>query len=74
MDYGLLLWIYGLMDWATVKTQVSYCSISYLFIAFVGFIAVLVQTTCFGSGGGPKHVVCTRTAMKAMKSTNAINK
>jgi hypothetical protein len=23
---------------------------------------------------GPKHVVCTRTAMKAMKPTNTINK
>jgi hypothetical protein len=25
-----------LMDWVTVKTQLLYCSISYLFIAFVG--------------------------------------
>jgi hypothetical protein len=44
------------MDWVTVKTQLLYCSISYLFIAFVGFvasIAVLVQTTCFGPSPGP---------------------
>jgi hypothetical protein len=37
---------YILMDWITVKTQLSYCSISYLFVAFVdlvAFIAVLVQ-------------------------------
>jgi hypothetical protein len=44
------------MDWVTVKTQLLYCSISYLCIAFVGFIAfvaVLVQTTCFGPSLGP---------------------
>jgi hypothetical protein len=63
-----------LMDWVTVKTQLLYCSISYLFIVFVGFIAfiaVLVQTTCFGpstglcsgAGGGLKHVVCARTVV-----------
>jgi hypothetical protein len=30
-----------LMDWVTVKTQLLYCSYSYLFIAFVGFIAFI---------------------------------
>jgi hypothetical protein len=45
-----------LLDWVTVKTQLLNSSISYLFIAFVGFtafIAVLVQTTCFGPYFGP---------------------
>jgi nitrate reductase NapE component len=44
------------MDCVTVKTELLYCSFSYLFIAFVGFIAfivVLVQTTCFGPSLGP---------------------
>jgi hypothetical protein len=45
-----------LIDWVTVKTQLLYCSFSYLFTAFVGFIAfiaVLAQTTCFGPSLGP---------------------
>jgi hypothetical protein len=47
---------YIILDWVTVKTQLLYCSISYLFIAFIGFIAsvaVLAQTTCFGPSLGP---------------------
>jgi hypothetical protein len=47
---------YIILDWVTVKTQLLYCSISYLFIGFVGFIAsiaVLAQTTCFGPSLGP---------------------
>jgi hypothetical protein len=30
-----------ILDWVTVKTQLLYCSISYVFIAFVGFIAFI---------------------------------
>jgi hypothetical protein len=47
---------YIILDWVTVKTQLLYCSISYLFIVFVGFIAsiaVLAETTCFGPSLGP---------------------